>query len=411
MKNTKAICLTALILGNLIGVGILALPITLGVAGMLPSLVLMLVYSAMMLFSAEVLARETAETRNPIFDFPTLYERYLGKFGKWIAIATNALILYGLLVAYIAGGTKIVASLLGIPGSPVWLMLAFAATLTFLTLWDLSILDKYNTILVFIILVAFVGLVLTCCDKIYFPTFTECHWEYFGIAIPLVVTATHFHNIIPTLSANLKWDLAPLRKAMLCGMILAVLMNLVWVACGVGCLPRFGDNSLIAAYAAFVPATVPMGVALNRPVFKILSVVFSIFAIVTPFIANGIGLQNFVRDICENSFKVKSKLLVRFVTFAPPIIIALVWPNVFLKALNVVGGIGIVTLFGILPCIIALLKKGNSRLFRTLAVAFLVLSFVAFATVVGGLCGSRFLKPDPMVESGSTPCRVGNISH
>jgi len=378
---------------------------------MLPSLVLMLVYSAMMLFSAEVLARESAEARNPVFDFPTLYERYLGKFGKWVATVTNAIILYGLLVAYIAGGTKILASLVGISGSPAWLALAFASALTFLTMLDMSVLDKYNTVLVFGLLAAFVGLVLTCCDKIHLPTFAECHWEYFGLAIPLVVTAAHFHNIIPALSTNLNWDLAPLRKAMLYGMILAVLMNLAWVACGVGCLPRFGDNSLIAAYAASVPATVPMGAALKRPLFQILAVVFSLVAIATSFLANGIGLQNFVRDICENSFRVKSRLIVRFVTFVPPVVIALVWPNVFIKALDVVGGVGIVTLFGILPCIIALVKKGNTRIFKMLAAVFLVLSLVALVTVVGGLCGSKLLKPDPTAESGNTPCQVGNIPH
>lgn len=400
--RSRLIGTTGLVLGNLIGAGILALPISLGVAGLVPSVLLMLVYSAMMLFSAEVLARESAEERNPTFDYPTLYGRYLGRAGKWIAVVTNAIILYGLLVAYVAGGSKIIASVLGLDGSPAWLALAFAAALTVLTMLDLSVIDKYNTVLVFGLLFAFVGLVGVSCDKIDFASFGDSHWEYFGLAIPLVVTAAHFHNIIPTLSADLGWDLKTLRKAMLLGMLFAVVMNLAWVACGIGCLPRLGDHGLIASYVQAVPATVPMGKVLNRHVFSVLAVTFSLVAIATSFLANGIGLQNFVRDLCWNSFRVKSRLLVRLLTFAPPTVIALLWPDVFIKALDVVGGIGIVTLFGILPCVLALRKRGVSRAFRWFAAIFLVLSLVALVTVIGGFCGSKLLKPNPADEAVPT---------
>jgi len=396
--NKKLIGTTALVLGNLIGAGILALPISLGVAGLWPSVILTLVYSAMMFFSAEILARESAEERNPTFDYPTLYGRYLGRGGKWLATITNAIILYGLLVAYIAGGSKILADVFGMGEAPVWLEFAFAAIMVFMTMLDLSVIDKYNTLLVFGLLAAFVGLVGVSCDKINVASFNESHWEYFGLAIPLVVTAAHFHNIIPTLSADLKWDLGLLRKAMLWGMILAAVMNLAWVACGIGCLPRFGEHSLIASYVSAVPATVPMGALLNRPVFKMLAVIFSIVAIATSFLANGIGLQNFVRDICVNTFKVDSKMLVRLVTFAPPTIIAILWPDIFIKALDIVGGIGIVTLFGILPCLLALKKKNFSPAIKLLSAVFLVLSLIAMTTVIGGFCGSKFLKPNPAVE-------------
>ena len=85
--------IAGLVIGNLIGAGILALPVSLGLAGAVPSLILMLLYGGMMLFTAEVLARESAAARSAAFDFPTLYGKHLGRIGKWIAVITNGIIL------------------------------------------------------------------------------------------------------------------------------------------------------------------------------------------------------------------------------------------------------------------------------------------------------------------------------
>jgi tyrosine-specific transport protein len=51
-------------------------------------------------------------------------------------------------------------------------------------------------------------------------------------------------------------------------------------------------------------------------------------------------------------------------TFAPPLLIALVYPDIFLVALDVVGGVGIVVLFGILPTLIVLRDRARSGWLR-----------------------------------------------
>ena len=96
-----------LITGNLIGAGILALPVSLGVCGLAPSLILMVIYGALMFYSAEILSREAIERKNAFFDLPSLYGSYLGNWGKWAAILTNGIILYGLLIAYISASLQV----------------------------------------------------------------------------------------------------------------------------------------------------------------------------------------------------------------------------------------------------------------------------------------------------------------
>ncbi len=390
--------IAGLVIGNLIGAGILALPVSLGLAGAVPSLILMLLYGGMMLFTAEVLARESAAARSAAFDFPTLYGKHLGRIGKWIAVITNGIILYGLLIAYLSGGTQILADVLNVSGSSRWLILCFAAVLSLAAMMNLAVVRKYNTLLIGGLLAAFVLLIVLSAPKIRLAPLLEQHWQYSGLAIPLIVTACHFHNIIPALCGSARWELAPLRKAMVIGMTAALVMNLVWTVCGIGSLPRHGTDGLVPAYLNSLPATVPMRNVLQQPLFTAAAVFFSITAIATSFIANGIGLQSFVRDLLYNSFRFRNPHLVRLLTFAPPAAVALFWPHIFIRALDIVGGIGIVTLFGILPCLIAVRSREFSWWFRLLGAFFLLPAVFALLVVLGSHCGIRFLSPDPVLE-------------
>jgi hypothetical protein len=199
----------------------------------------------------------------------------------------------------------------------------------------------------------------------------------------------HLPKLSRTLSA---------QAAVIIGMIIALAMNILWTMCGIGTLPRHGDNSLVLAYTRNLPATVPMGNVLGSTAFAVLAAGFSISAIVTSFIANGLGLMSFSKDLLAHSRLRKTShldLIIKVMTFLPPAIIALLWPNVFIKALDVVGGIGIVTLFGILPCLIALRRKEYSRKLRWLGGVFLFFSLLALLSAIFTICG---VKPDTSKE-------------
>ncbi|MBM3244606.1 MAG: hypothetical protein FJZ15_02285 [Candidatus Omnitrophica bacterium] len=57
------ISVSLLVVGNLIGAGILALPVNTGLAGFMPSLINMFVFGAAMFYSAVVLAKEANEAK------------------------------------------------------------------------------------------------------------------------------------------------------------------------------------------------------------------------------------------------------------------------------------------------------------------------------------------------------------
>jgi len=108
------ISVTFLIVGNIVGAGILALPSNAGLSGFIPTIIGLLIAGSVMFFTAFILSKEANTTKEPSFNFPSLYHKYLGNLGKWIAIAANLLILYGLITAYLTGATTIIVNLFNV---------------------------------------------------------------------------------------------------------------------------------------------------------------------------------------------------------------------------------------------------------------------------------------------------------
>lgn len=382
-----------LIGGNLVGAGILGLPINTGLAGLLPSLLAMLAGGGMMYLTALILGEQAARSRSETFDYPSLYGRYLGRAGKWAAILANMIILYGLLTAYFTGGAKIVASVLGMEGQQLAVTVGFAAFLVFITCINLSIIQKLNALLMLALVGSFLVLTGFGAGHIQPERMSYTDWAFLPATLPIIVTAFHFHNIIPTATASLGWDMPAFRKSVLFGMTLAFIMNGLWVLVGIGVIPLEGENSILAAWETNLPATVPMSAQIKSTVFMGCASIFALIAISTSFLANGLGLQSFIRDLLCNSLRISSRPLVILLTFAPPFVIALIYPDIFLRALDVVGGVGIVVLFGVLPNLITLADRARGKTLRAVCLLGLLFSLAILGLEIMHECGLLSLKP------------------
>jgi len=150
------------------------------------------------------------------------------------------------------------------------------------------------------------------------------------------------------------------------------------------------------AFKHNLPATVPLAARMKTPLFMAGSLLFALLAIMTSYLANGAGLMDFNRDLLHNHLKLKkNRILVIGVTFLPPLAIALTYPNIFLKSLNIVGGFGIVLLFGVLPSIIAVMRY-RTPFKRVFSFVMLALFSVMFLLEVAQETG--LLKINPQVE-------------
>ncbi len=383
-----------LIAGNLIGAGILALPASLGLGGMFPSLLIMVVYGALMLFSGEVLLREAAAKPGEQYRLPELFESYLGPFGKWLAAAANLLVLYGLLTAYITGGAKVLGSLLGVQGDPAWITLLLAILPVTLAVLKLGVIQKYNIFLMLLLFLSFFVMVGIGETKADLSRLGHVDWSFVPAAIPLVLTSFYFHNIIPVVSTVLEWDEKRLRYAVFSGIGIAFFMCAIWLQTGISALPLEGANSITAAYQAAEPATIPMSRVLGSRTFVFASTFFALMTVLTAFTGSGIALQGFLKGLLPRL----PQWGVRVAALLPPVLVSMIWPDLFLKAIDVVGGIGIVLLFGLLPSLVAIRKKGNSRRFRLAGWFFLLLSLLALGIEAAQEFGFTQMHPDAEVE-------------
>ncbi len=364
-----------LITGQLVGAGILGIPVIAGIAGFFPALIIMAVYGGAMFFSALILGKEAADRADPVFNFPSLYQEYLGRTGKWIAIVINMLMLYGLLVAYIAGGTAIITRIFNVNFNVAIVMPIFFALMTWFTLMGVNFVRKYTTILIILLWISFIALIIMGEKRINPAYLKHIDWMFFPVTVPIIVTSFNFSNLIPVVSKTLNWKMSLIWKAMFIGLVIAFVMNAAWIMVGTGILPLHGGKeSLIYSFIHNLPATIPIAKAVHTPSFLTAALIFSVIAIVTSYVGNAIGLLSFNTDLVTNFLKQKSKILVALITFIPPLIITFIWPDIFIKAINITGGVCTIVLFGLFPSIIAF--KKYKRGIRILAcIAFIFFSF------------------------------------
>lgn len=374
------ILLTAFfITGNLVGAGILGLPIQAGFTGFFPFLLAVTLVGGAMLFTGAVLGDEAILSKAPKFHYPSLYQKYLGTAGKWVAVAAALIIYYGFIIAYLSGATAVIEDLLRVDLPNAIVTLIFFVIVTGLTIMNPRVLRDYTAILV-LLLLASLGVLVFMAEKHVVPGRLDyVDWRFMHLTVPILVTAFSFHVIIPNIAKDLKWKKSTIMVALFLGALLGYAITVLWVQVSLGVLPVEGKISISSAYYNNVPSTIPLSKIIKSPIFLNFSLFFALLAIVTSYLTNGYGLMEFIDDLLTNYFKKTNKLLVVALSFLPPLALTLIYPKIFLVALDYVGAFGVAVLFGILPCMIAIIRARASGKIPILA----IIALLIFISVLG----------------------------
>ncbi|MFC1644278.1 aromatic amino acid transport family protein [Candidatus Omnitrophota bacterium] len=338
----------------------LGLPIQAGFSGFIPCLVSIVLVGVALFYTTVVLGEEVIRTKKPIFHYPSLYHEYLGPTGRWIAVVANLVIFYGFLIVYLSGASTIIKDLLNVPISGKLITLIFFVVITGLTVMNPRILREYTAVFVVLLLVSFAVLIAIGKKYIVPGRLEYMNWSFFSFTVPVLITALSFHNIIPNVCKDLGWRRSSVMISMVIGAIVGYIITALWVQVTLGVLPLNGAASIYNAYQNNLPSTVPLSQIIQSPMFINFALAFALLAIVTSYLTNGYGLMEFMDDLLTNYFKRSNKLLVILLSFVPPLIITLVYPSIFLMALEFVGGYGVAVLFGLLPCVIAVMRARAS---------------------------------------------------
>lgn len=371
MKNVSSLhvlTVALLITGTTVGAGILGLPIKTGLSGMFPSLISMIAMWALMFVTAWILTSRIIESHRTVSDLPTLFHQELGPLGKWLSVTGYLIIFYGVLVAYLSGASSILVSLIQLPlAKPVWVVIFFIVA-TGIIMCGLDLVRKGNIAIMTVLGISFMFLLVETGQNLDPQRLTYTDWHFIPAALPIIVCAFGFHVIIPTMCRSLKCQPRACWMALLIGTLLALVLNILWVFVVIGALPLTGQGhgNILAALHDGLPATVPLSIALHSKVITTAGMFFALAAIITSYMGVGIAFMGFTRDMISSYGKKSNQFIETGLTFGPPLMVALIYPNLFLKVLDLVGGIGVLLVFGLLPCLMVIKSKIKQAGWQTL---------------------------------------------
>ena len=335
----KTVGSTLLVAGTMIGAGMLAMPLTSAGIGFGFTLVLLLGLWALLTFSA-LLFVELYQTAESDAGIGTLAEQYFGKTGRIIATAVLIIFLYALIAAYISGGGSLLKGLLPESfGDKVSILLFTVIFGSFIVIGTHSV-DKINRVLFFVMLAAFAVVLSLMLPEIKFDNLMATPIDNALIisASPVFFTAFGFHGSIPSLNKYLDGNVKALHISILAGSAITLFAYILWQMSTHGLLTQNEFLQILkedATLNGLVKATLAItGSNMIAGAVKL----FSTLALVTSFLGVGLGLLECIEDLLKRSFNISAgRISLGLMTFIPPLVFALFYPEGFILALGYAG--------------------------------------------------------------------------
>jgi tyrosine-specific transport protein len=347
-----------IIAGCCIGAGMIGLPVVSAQAGFLPSIVAMLLCYFFATSTGLLILEATLSFERPV-NLITLAHTTLGKVGKYAMLGLFLFLFYCLFVAYIEGGGQLFSQLftflLGIPvGREAGILLCVGVVALSLSAGTEGVV-KINRVFMVCICASYLTLVVLGLSH-----FNGAQLSYMNVAgitsvLPVLLVCFGYQNLVPTLTVYANRNVQTLKRAIYIGNLIPFGIYLLWNYVILGMLPEtvslIKDGNQAEMVADLLESVTQSGKVL------VAVQVFSFFSILMPFIANALSFVDFLKDGFKALSRMRSVVVLLLFVLAPPTVLSLSYPHLFLKALSLVGGFADVLLFGVLPvAIVAVLR-------------------------------------------------------
>ena len=353
--NSRLIGGILLVAGTTIGAGMLALPVVTGMAGLLPTVLLFVLFWIFMTYTA-LLMLEVNLWMGVEANMITMAKRTLGRWGEIASWGAYLFLLYALTTAYLAGCAPIVVEIANSLGIP---LPAYAGSLPVLILFGTFIykgvhaVDRVNRWMMIGLAFCFAAMVVFLAPYVELKNLMHIEWSATVIAISFIATSFGFHVVIPSLTMLLDRDSQAISKAIWIGSAIPLGIYLIWIVLTLGILPLEGPNGIIDGYAKGSNGATLLAYVLHNPYLVVFAHGFSLFAIITSFLGVSVSLADFLSDGLQISRTGKGNVLLCALTFLPPLAFTLTDPRAFLNALDYAGAFGVLFLLGLMPGLMA----------------------------------------------------------
>lgn len=357
MADSRVMGAVLLIAGTSIGAGMLALPVTNAAAGFVDSSIFLVLCWLFMTFAA-FLILEVNLWLPPGSNLISMAKATLGPLGEALAWFTYLFLLYALLSAYISGGTDVFKSLLQLIGISLPARVVaplFVLIFGVIVVMGMQAVDWVNRILMFGKLFVFALLTFLLTPHIELAKLIGGELRYITGALMVLITSFGFATIVPSLRSYLDDDIKKLRTVILAGSVIPLVCYMLWDAMIMGIVPRLGTNGLVAmthSGHATTDLTHALQVYLNSPWVTDFFRFFTSICMLTAFLAVSFCLTEFLADGLHLKKSGRQAVWIYGLTFIPPLIIMMFYPNAFIMGLSY-AGVFCVVLLALLPLMMA----------------------------------------------------------
>jgi tyrosine-specific transport protein len=345
LRGSHLLGSTLLIAGTCIGVGMLALPVATADAGFLASLPAFIAIWLFMLCTSRLIV-EACMWCPSNANLITISQTLLGRKGAICCWILYLFLFYSLMVAHTVAGGEAIAGL----HEAVWpqwfssliYVLLFAPAVFLGTRW----VDRLNILLMTGVFFTFLLFFFNGFSHIRTDLLFRADFSNTLKALPVLLTAFGFQNLIPTLVTYTNRNDKLIMKAIWIGTSIPLVIYLVWQLLIHGIVPY---GTLQQALVDGQNAVLPLEKTLQTSALSSIAQAFAFFAMTASFIGLAIAFFDFWADGLHWQKKGVKKVGLMGLVFAIPFVIAITNPTIFFLALTWAGGIGVALLLGIMP--------------------------------------------------------------
>ncbi|MCS3455925.1 tyrosine-specific transport protein [Aeromonas sp. BIGb0405] len=332
--NTKTLGCTLLIAGTTIGAGMLALPLASSSLGGPATLALMLGLWALMAFTAMLQVEASLSTGK--WYLHQLADQLLGPWGKRIASFCILMLFYSLASAYISGGSSLLVQALAdaglslSQGQAAWAFTLLFGGMVCVGTKQVDYLNRLMFTVKLVIMVAVLALLLPRAEGQHLLSMPLGQGLLLA-GLPVIFTSFGFHGSIPSVMLYLGDCPKRLRRVFVWGSALPLILYVLWQVAILGLL---GQQSLLDSGGALDSLLASVGKLVNWPLFNQAMHLFADLALATSFLGVTLGLFDFMAKVSKRDDNASGRLQTGLITFVPPLLFALYFPQGFIMALG-----------------------------------------------------------------------------
>lgn len=330
-----------IIAGTTVGAGMFSLPVV-GAGMWFSYSMLMLIGIWFCMLISGLFLLEANLHFEPGASFDTLTRDTLGQFWRIVNGLSIAFVLYILTYAYISGGGSIVNHSLQSVGVTLPQSLAglvFALVLAFIVFFSTKAVDRITSVMLGGMVITFFLASTNLLIEIDTSTLFEPNGEnrylpYLFAALPYGLTSFGYHGNVPSLVKYYGKDASTIVKAITLGTTIALVIYTCWLMVAMGNIERSSFSDIIAQGGNMGVLVGALSSVIDSENLGRILTLFANLAVASSFLGVTLGLFDYLADLFGFDDSRVGRLKTAAITFIPPTILALLFPNGFLIAIG-----------------------------------------------------------------------------